>query len=75
MAGWTDNVVLTQSAFNISQFVNAAYPLPSPCNLRIRGMVLLDRRDDEHIRERQLWGGETGPKLGDKRPKVEVDVD
>jgi dimethylamine/trimethylamine dehydrogenase len=25
------------------------------------------------IRERQLWGGDTVPKLGDKRPKVEVD--
>lgn len=25
------------------------------------------------IRERQIWGGETYPKLGDARPKVEVD--
>jgi dimethylamine/trimethylamine dehydrogenase len=25
------------------------------------------------IRERQIWGGETFPKLGDPRPKVEVD--
>ena len=25
--------------FDISQFVNAAHPLPSPCNIRIRGMA------------------------------------
>ena len=25
--------------FDISQFVNAAHPLPSPCNIRVRGMA------------------------------------
>ena len=25
--------------YDISQFVNAAHPLPSPCNIRIRGMA------------------------------------
>jgi hypothetical protein len=29
----------TLLTFDISQFVNAAHPLPSPCNIRIRGMA------------------------------------
>jgi Subtilase family/Peptidase inhibitor I9 len=29
----------TPLTFDISQFVNASHPLPSPCNIRIRGMA------------------------------------
>jgi len=36
--------------------------------------LLLDRQQADDLREEE-WGGETVPKLGDKRPKVEVDVD
>jgi hypothetical protein len=54
---------------------NAAFA-PAEGALAAPGFTgILDRRDDEHIRERQLWEGEAVAKLGDKRPKVEVDVD
>jgi hypothetical protein len=34
-----DNPNGTPLLYDISQFVNAAHPLPSPCNIRIRGMA------------------------------------
>ena len=37
--GDASSIAAQDTTFDISQFVNAAHPLPSPCNIRIRGMA------------------------------------